>query len=49
MDQHGYLVCLPAPRLLYARAYYGPEEETAFHGGREGLFIKAGEGAEFGV
>jgi len=29
--------------------HYGPEEETAVHGGRESLFITAGEGAEFEV
>ena len=31
---------------FFMHGHYGPEEETAFHGGRESLFITAGEGAE---
>jgi hypothetical protein len=34
---------------FFMHGHYGPEEDTPFHGGREGLFITAGEGAEFEV
>jgi hypothetical protein len=29
------------------RGHYGPQEERAFHGGRESLFITASESADF--
>jgi hypothetical protein len=34
---------------FFMHGHYGPEEETAFQGGRGVLFITAGEGAEFEV
>jgi hypothetical protein len=52
---------MPSPRIsmailfafvrlgFFVYGHYGPEEETAFRGGREHLFMTAGEGAEFGV